>query len=390
MLLSELFDQAHTRTTQEKDTFLFSGNPHQTVPRALLLDQRLTPLERNTWQIFHLLINPDGLTAFPTYEQLRPFLSAMPCDHKASTETIARSLTILRLTRWLTLARHRRNHKGHVLGNLYILHDDPLTPYESIQLDTEYLKLLSHALSHASKAIRLVACQTLKEITEDPMLKGCLLPSRLQMIAQRLASQGWMELDKSAKSPRSPQSLASESYPQAESEDTTPPCLRTPPPLPSESEVGSNPSKDDSLRNPKAYSTSTVLNTDIYKVLSTVQEEVTSSDTLHLPERFTLMKEEQQLGALTALQRVPDDLRQSVLNEWDARCQSGSIRNPAGYLFGIIQKALQGTFKAWTGHSIDLPVPVTPSPPPSDTPVPASRESALVHLANIRKLLRIR
>ena len=34
--------------------------------------------------------------------------------------------------------------------------------------------------------------------------------------------------------------------------------------------------------------------------------------------------------------------RQAVLDEWAARCGGSTVRNPAGYLFGIIQKALRG------------------------------------------------
>ena len=49
------------------DGFIYSGNRHESVPRALFLDRRLTPLERNTWQVFRLLLNDDGVTAFPTY-----------------------------------------------------------------------------------------------------------------------------------------------------------------------------------------------------------------------------------------------------------------------------------------------------------------------------------
>src|SRR3546814_20061698 len=55
------------------DAFLFSGNRHETVPRRLFLDRRLTPLERNAWQVFRLMLNDDGVTAFPTYEQLQPW-----------------------------------------------------------------------------------------------------------------------------------------------------------------------------------------------------------------------------------------------------------------------------------------------------------------------------
>ncbi|MDJ1447565.1 STY4528 family pathogenicity island replication protein, partial [Pseudomonas aeruginosa] len=89
---------------------------------------RLTPLERNCWQVFRLLINDDGLTAFPTYEQLRPYLGMQP-GKIASRETIAKALTVLRLTRWLSLGRRLRNDlNGQVQGNVYILHDEPVSP----------------------------------------------------------------------------------------------------------------------------------------------------------------------------------------------------------------------------------------------------------------------
>ncbi|ENB4241570.1 hypothetical protein ABHP39_006878, partial [Pseudomonas aeruginosa] len=42
------------------DAFLFSGNRHEIVPRRLFLDRRLTPLERNAWQVFRLMLNDDG------------------------------------------------------------------------------------------------------------------------------------------------------------------------------------------------------------------------------------------------------------------------------------------------------------------------------------------
>src|SRR3546814_6124868 len=77
-----------------------------------------------------------GVTAFPTYEQLRPWLASTPCAGQASHETVARALTLLRLTRWLSLVRRRRDPKtGRILGNLYVLHDEPLTPFEAMQLD---------------------------------------------------------------------------------------------------------------------------------------------------------------------------------------------------------------------------------------------------------------
>ena len=145
--LSALFDEAlrHLEpkepaqgTAPAADGFLYSGNRHESVPRRLFLDRRLTPLERNAWQVFRLQLNDDGVTAFPTYDQLRPYLASMPCAAQASHETVARALTLLRLTRWLSLARRRRDPKtGRIQGNLYVLHDEPLSPFEAMQLDPD-------------------------------------------------------------------------------------------------------------------------------------------------------------------------------------------------------------------------------------------------------------
>ena len=72
MALSALFDDALQNlakgqgTAPAADGFLYSGNRDDSVPRALFLDRRLTPLERNAWQVFRLQLNDDGVTAFPT------------------------------------------------------------------------------------------------------------------------------------------------------------------------------------------------------------------------------------------------------------------------------------------------------------------------------------
>ncbi len=158
------------------------------MPRALFLDRRLTPLERNAWQVIRMQLNVDGLTALPTYDQLRPMLAVMPCGPVASTETVARALTLLRLTRWLSLVRRRRDQRsGRIMGNLYVLHDAPLTPFEAMQLDADYLGLVSQALTHASKAVQSVGHHVLQEVADDPMLRGGVLPTRLQVLTAQLA-----------------------------------------------------------------------------------------------------------------------------------------------------------------------------------------------------------
>ena len=360
------------------DAFLFSGNRHETVPRRLFLDRRLTPLERNAWQVFRLLLNDDGVTAFPTYEQLRPWLASMPCAGQASHETVARALTLLRLTRWLSLVRRRRDPKtGRILGNLYVLHDEPLTPFEAMQLDADYLALVSQSLGHAAKAVQVVGLNTLKEIAEDPLLSDRTLPSRLQVLAERLASQGI---------------TATESYPQQEdihdSEEGASSLLRNRDDPTSESEAGPKPAPDASLRNPKQARI--VRSSRINEVRTTAQAPVLGD--LQWPKRFAELKAEQQTGARVALQQVDASLRQAVLDEWATRCSSHGIRNPAGYLFGIIQRAIHGEFNAWAKK--DTPsAPVPPSqrpplaPPPQPQGKPVPPEVAKQHIERLRNLL---
>ncbi|HCF7479517.1 TPA: hypothetical protein NIK11_002602 [Pseudomonas aeruginosa] len=370
-------------TPASGDAFLFSGNRHETVPRRLFLDRRLTPLERNAWQVFRLMLNDDGVTAFPTYEQLRPWLASMPCAGQASHETVARALTLLRLTRWLSLVRRRRDPKtGRILGNLYVLHDEPLTPFEAMQLDADYLALVSQSLGHSAKAVQMVGLNTLKEIAEDPLLSGRTLPSRLQVLAERLASQGI---------------TATESYPHEDathdSEEGPTSLLRNPDDPTSESEAGPKPAPDASLRNPKQART--VRSSRINEVRTTAhaQAQARALGDLQWPKRFAELKAEQQTGARVALQQVDASLRQAVLDEWATRCSSHGIRNPAGYLFGIIQRAIHGEFNAWAKKDApsapalpnERPPPAPPPSPPQGKPVPP--EVAKQHIERLRNLL---
>ena len=120
------------------------------------------------------------------------------------------------------------------------------------------------------------------------------------------------------------------------------------------------------------------------------EDEGENGDGLQAPQRFLELKREQQDGAWVMLKQIDLGQRQAVLDEWDARCRAGKIRHPAGYLFGIIQKALRGEFKAWAGAS---PSAAAPDPPQADNKAgveakPASPEAAREHLAHIHAILR--
>ncbi len=362
--LSRQSSQASSLNT---DGFIFSGNRHDSFPRSLLLDQRLTPLERNAWQVFRMLLSDDGITAFPTYDRLAPYLASTPCASRASHETVARALTMMRLTRWISLVRRHRDPKtGRITGNLYVLHDEPLTPYEAMQLDPEYLGLVSHALDHASRAIQRVGVHVLKEMSEDPMLTGKLLPTRLQVLTQRLSAQGW---DTASDYPQ-----AVDNHDSEEGEDR----LRNRKSPSSDSEDSAQALENTTLRNPKTDRTVRIQKEES-ESLTTVPH---ARADLRLPDRFRALKPKQQSGALAALHTIDAALRQPILDEWEARCTGSAIRNPVGYLFGLIQKALHGEFNAWAATRLPA-AGSSPAPPLSN-----NAGEAQTHIAELQSLLR--
>jgi hypothetical protein len=391
------------------DGIVFAGNPHESVPRALFLDARLTPLERNAWAVIRLMLNQDGVTAFPSYAQLRPFLATAPGSQNASDETVARALTVLRLTRWLSLARHRRDPAtGRLLGNLYVLHDEPLSPYDALQLDPDYLELVSRALTHASKTIQYLSCHVLNELTQDPRLSGEIPRTRLDGLLKRIASlesSGISFVGDAAKaalaqddhSPAPPHRVAQSG--ESADEETGEAAPRIPVEPSSESEEGAVPSSDSEaganslkagfLRNPKrARTVRTVLYEDLNIKLRTVPR---TDARVSLPERFTRLRPEQQAGALAALQPLETALQQAVLDEWEARARESTVRNPAGYLFGLIQRALRGEFRAWAGQAAGREAEgAHDAGDPAAIEVARRRAQAQQHIARLKALLAIR
>ena len=348
--------------------FLFSGQAHETIPRRLLLDNRLTPLERNAWQVFRLLLDGQGLVT-PRYEDLQPYLSTVPYGATASRETVARVLTMLRLTRWLSLvARGRDQVSGRLQGSLYVLHDEPLTPAEAMELDQEYLELVGRCLSHATKVVRIVARHVLEEIRRDTNIDQGQLPTRLETWGERWAQQG---LDQ-----------PEESLHESEPRDQSPVRNRTAPG--SDTAPGLQPSIDDAVRTPNAAYT--VLKASI----CTVPRASPAVDNLalHWPDTLHLSPSERHAATIALSKLKPAD-RQAVLNEAGARCAAGGIRKPAAYLMGLIQRALRGEFHPWAGQ---VPPPTTvntaSTPPsrPSKTPGEPISSLAQACLDELRQL----
>lgn len=55
-----------------------------------MLDERLTPLERNAWLTFRALASSDG-TVVLSYDALRKYLPSVPGSKRAALETVSRA-----------------------------------------------------------------------------------------------------------------------------------------------------------------------------------------------------------------------------------------------------------------------------------------------------------
>lgn len=350
---------------------IFSGNPHETVPRSLLLDDRLTPLERNTWQVFRLLINDDGVTAFPTYDQLRPYLGMQP-GKPASRETISKALVTLRLTRWLSLGRRVRNDlSGQVQGNVYLLHDEPVSPAEAVEFDKGYLQLLGQSMQHQNKAIREVAEIAWNEFAQDPDV-GNRLTSRIDVIEERLNAQPWVKDVQATRELKAaefgiPTQQNPPQFPlSSDSELSGKSANKSSYELSSESQLSLKPQSSHPVRNPNSYSTYTDTHKDVCKssVHVPLDQDDHSADLLQALHR---LPPDQKRNAVEAMQKVPPDLKPALIKQWVHRFESGTLRNPLGYLLTLVTSAVRGEFNS--NWSPDDKAAQSESPPVAANPV---------------------
>ena len=162
-LIQETLTRAKASSeTGANDTLLFLGNRHQAFPTAVIKDPVLAPVDKLVWMVILLAVRETaGNTAFPGYAAIAEMANI------ASRSTIARTIAILRATRWLTLCGRMREASGRFRGNLYALHDEPLPLADAIHLDKDYMAFLNQAVAHGHARVRAVAQGVLASLDED-------------------------------------------------------------------------------------------------------------------------------------------------------------------------------------------------------------------------------
>ena len=144
---------------------LFTGNWQSSIPNQLICHPDLSPAEKITWQVWRLAItNPGRPGASPRSSDLMRHINC-------SKPTLTGTKAMLRVTRWATLCRSVRNLQGRFLGDIYLLHDEPMSLAATIELDPEYLRFLDRIISSEkkNKRLRAAAAQIIQSVRQEDL-----------------------------------------------------------------------------------------------------------------------------------------------------------------------------------------------------------------------------
>ncbi|OLU25471.1 hypothetical protein BVH03_17600 [Pseudomonas sp. PA15(2017)] len=367
---------------------LFFGNPMETTPRRLLLDERLSPVDKIGWMAFRMMASKDRETSFPSYDSLQRLLSSRADGSQASKSTVNRVIYILRLTRWLSLCHQARNTaNGRMVGNIYALHDEPVPIVDAASIDTDYIAFVGRCRKHGNQAVRKVASLVFEELAEDTMVR--YLMTRLGLFEERLRDH---ELNKprprsSAKQNRTRQTRKLDAGFENRTERNSPSSniepgeeqnqtLAESPEFENQPDPALSGTKSNSVEN--TGPAPRVSNSNSYTVRTIQKPVLVKVRTGPLDwSKLTLNTDEQQ-GITRYMSGVPVELHQAIIDEAAARIKS--VRNMSAYLIGLIDKAKVGELKLTTATRppvIDAPPDTRQVQPPSSPP--PSAEGRRVH-----------
>ena len=149
-------------TDKPTDAMLFLGNWHHAFPALLVQDPVLEPVDKVVWMVICQHGRAAGTgTAFPSYNEIARQANI------ASTSTVSRAIAVLRATRWLSLCARVRDSGGRFKGNVYALHDEPLSLADTLHLDPEYMAFIKAGCQHHHARVRKITRAILASIDED-------------------------------------------------------------------------------------------------------------------------------------------------------------------------------------------------------------------------------
>ncbi|AWX14698.1 hypothetical protein CEP48_00170 [Mergibacter septicus] len=314
----------------EENTLFFVGNQHETVPLRLLQDHHLTARAKFAYQIIKIHARAFNSTVFPSYDELQNLLSDTAYkQEKCSRKIVSQTLLLLRLTRWLTLCDTSRDEKGRILGNIYLIHDEPLSVLDCVHFNEQYLELLESCTKHSDKIVRDVAISITHEIKSS---QQSYLVSHIDLILERyqhyqtknLTDQKLSSIFSVRKLSKNQQNLPSSIRELSENQQNLPSSIR---------ELSKN-------QQNLLSSQDEVLST------STIKYNKYSTSTINIPNEFNFSQlEKKRIFDLIQNLQLSSKIAQSVLVEACMRVRAGGVQKPLNYVCHLLRTAKKGDFK---------------------------------------------
>lgn len=348
-------DSPKPELSMQSEGLLYFGNPHESIPIRLLQDNYLTPKAKFAWQVIKLNAKAYQGTAFPSYEELQKLLSDKPYSHeRASTKIVSQTIMLLRLCRWLTFCSTARDNHGRVLGNIYIIHDEPISVVDAIHFNDDYLSFLEGACHHKDNIVNQVANQIMQALLNDDTLVH--YGSHINLMRQRYSSRhSHLELQTQQKLTTPTTKLLEKAQDKLLTSHTEGGEINTEGSRnltklqTSITEISDKSLISDSLPYGKSvnqYSTSTYINNNLY---STVLEQLA----IQFPKVYALTAlEKNTLLKITAELNLSEELFKSVLLETALRIRQSentvkAIKNTMSYLCKMLRNAASGQFNPY-------------------------------------------
>ncbi|OOG28870.1 hypothetical protein B1C78_00620 [Thioalkalivibrio denitrificans] len=342
---------------------IFVGSWNDAIPRLLILDPILKPTEVRIWSVMKTLADPGGPASMPDYETLAKRVNV------ASRATVAAGLLVLRMTRWISLCARVRDPSGRFAGNVYAMHDEPVTLADAMHLDPGYLGFLFEMTGHASPRVRTVA-QAVLDTIRDSIQAGedvTQAPGLHQRAVQAMgffagAAPEAAEADTDslfAVSEVQVQKLNSGDQVQKMNPDHRVQNLNSDGSPVSKNELGSNFTKNQSVGNRVQKMNSALSSSSRSKTTTTTDQDQKNHPArtrarpkpipgLHWPSMLT---PDERLLVSMHLDSVDPGLAQDILDEAQGRMAEGSVRNPTSFINRLVVLARDGGFQ-FTSHGL--------------------------------------
>ena len=336
----EQLQRSGARGDAAPDGLLFFGSWNDSIPRLLIRDPILKPIEARLWSVMRTLVEPAGPATMPDYDTLAVYCNV------GSRSTVSHALLILRITRWISLCARVRDDGGRYAGNVYALHDEPTTLGDAMHLDASYVAFLREMTGHRNARVRHLA-QSVLDTIEEAIEEGQDVTRDTGLhvrVYQRVSFFGSIS-DPAGGSVDAPLAVSGSRR----------------------AALNHRVQKVDLDRVQKTHSVNRVqkvysgneneekqsLNNQVQKVYSvscsssnkntTTTKDV--SPTLIWPKRLSSGEQALVCGYFTGLDRA---LAQDVLDELQGRLQDGSanpVRNPVAWLIASSKRAAAGEFQ---------------------------------------------